>query len=179
MEAKRAADTRMQMAQVVTPNHANMYGKAFGGAILSMIDLLAYTVASRFAGNVCVTASFDRVDFIRPIEIGDVVVLTGFVSYAGRTSVEVTVEVEAEDVLTGERRHTNTARVTMVAIKDGKPTPVPRLLCETHEEKIRFLEGKARREQRSQREAERRAIHESLERLGEAELDRLIGGGSD
>ncbi|MEJ5169469.1 MAG: acyl-CoA thioesterase [Fimbriimonadales bacterium] len=177
MEAKRAADTRMQMAQVVTPGHANMYGKAFGGAILSMIDLVAYTVASRFAGNVCVTASFDRVDFHEPIEIGDVVVLTGFVSYAGRTSVEVTVEVEAEDVLTGARRHTNTARVTMVAIKDGKPTPVPRLVCETHDEKVRFLEGLRRRQSRTQRESERDILHQQLSELDDAELDRLLESG--
>lgn len=174
MEAKRAAETRMQMAQVVTPGHANMYGTAFGGAILSMIDLVAYTVASRFAGNVCVTASFDRVDFHEPIEIGDVVVLTGFVSYAGRTSVEVTVEVDAEDVLTGARRHTNTARVTMVAIKDGKPTPVPKLVCESHEEKVRFLEGLRRRKTRAQRESERQSFHRELERLDDAELDRLL-----
>jgi acyl-CoA hydrolase len=136
------------MSQVMTPNHANLHGNVFGGSLLAMIDLAAYTAAVRFAGNICVTASFDRVDFHEPIEIGQVVTLDAVVSFAGRTSVEVTVLVTAEDILSGTTRHTNTAHLTFVAMKDGRPTLVPRLICETREDKVRYLEGRLRRELR-------------------------------
>jgi acyl-CoA hydrolase len=149
MEAKRVSETRTRMSQVMTPNDANIHGNVFGGSLLAMVDLAAYTAAARFAGNVCVTASFDRVDFHEPIEIGEVVTMDSVVSFAGRTSIEVTVLVTAEDILTGKVRHTNTAHLTLVALKDGKPTPVPRLICETRQDKIRYLEGKLRRELRS------------------------------
>jgi acyl-CoA hydrolase len=174
MNAKRVAETRVEMAQVVEPNDANFLGKAFGGAVLSMIDLAAYATASKFAGNVCVTASFDRVDFLQPIEVGEFVTLVGHVSFVGRTSVEVTIDVFAEDILRGERRHTNTARVTMVAIKDERPTEVPRLVCETHEEKVAFLEGRLRREMRGVQRAEFEKLAARLRDLAPADLDRLI-----
>lgn len=166
--------TRLETSQVVTPNDANFLGKIFGGSILAMIDLVAYATASRFAGNICVTASFDRVDFHQPIEVGELVTMIGHVSYVGRTSVEVSVEVFAENVYSRERRHTNTARVTMVAIKDGKPVEVPRLECETREEKVAFLEGRLRRELRALHIAERERIAESFRTASDIELDSLM-----
>src|SRR5580692_11279609 len=137
------------MSEVMTPGHANFLGKVFGGSILSLLDLCAYTTASRFAGAICVTASFDKVDFHEPIEVGEFVKFIGTVTYAGRTSVEVTIEVHAEDIVRRVTRHTNTARVTMVAIEAGKPVPVPKLVCETRKDRIGFLEGRLRRELRS------------------------------
>lgn len=162
------------MSQVVTPNDANFLGKVFGGAILSMIDLCAYATASRYAGNVAVTASFDRVDFLEPIEVGEVVTCVGHVTYVGRTSMEVTIEVYAESVMEGTKRHTNTARVTMVAIKDGKPVEVPRLVCESREDKLRFLEGRVRREMRETNAKLREALARRLEALSDEELDRAL-----
>jgi acyl-CoA hydrolase len=162
------------MSQIMTPEDANFLGKVFGGKLLSLVDLCAYTTAARFSGQVCVTASFDRVDFLSPIDVGDVVTLEGFVSFVGRTSVEVTIEVYAENILERSRRHTNTARVTMVAIKDGKPVSVPRLICESRDEKIRFLAGKFRRELRPKYSEERERYSAQLNELTDEALDDLL-----
>lgn len=174
MEAVTAASTRTVMSQIMTPDDANFLGKVFGGKLLSLIDLCAYTTAARFSGEVCVTASFDRVDFLEPIEVGDVVTMAGEVSFVGRTSVEVTIEVYAENILKRTKRHTNTARVTMVAIRDGKPVAVPKLMCEDRDEKIRFLAGRYRRELRPKYTEERERYAESLAKLSDAELDELL-----
>jgi len=162
------------MSEVMQPQDANFMGKVFGGAILAKIDLCAYATSSRFAGTVCVTASFDRVDFHDSIDVGNLVIFIGHVSYVGRTSVEVTIEIYAEDVIKGTTRHTNTARVTMVAIKDGRPQVVPRLICETRDDKIRFLEGRLRRELRVKHGEERQRIHAKFNAAADEELDRLL-----
>lgn len=173
-EGKSVSATKVTIAELIQPNEANYLGKAFGGALLSKIDLCAYATASRFAAKVCVTASFDRVDFHEPIEVGELVTLEGTVGFVGRTSVEVIVEVYAENVRTGHRRHTNTARVTMVALEDLKPSPVPQLICETREDRIRFLQGKLRRELRTKHRAERAALEAVFERLTDDKLLHLI-----
>lgn len=162
------------MSEVMQPTSANFLGKVFGGSILALIDLVAYATASRFAGNICVTASFDRVDFHQPIEVGELIICEGRVSYVGRTSVEVTIEVFAENVFEGARRHTNTARVTMVAIKDGKPVEVPRLLCETREDRIRFLEGQQRRDFRARQRDELAAMSQALHAESDESLQLKI-----
>jgi len=172
--AKRVSETKVEMALVMEPNDANFLGKVFGGTILAKIDLCAYATSSRFAGTICVTASFDRVDFLEPIEVGELVTFIGFISYAGRTSVEVTIEVYAENLLKNIRRHTNTARVTMVAIRDNRPTPVPGLIFETREDKIRALEAKLRRQDRSKQKAEQQRIFDSFARATDQELDDLL-----
>jgi acyl-CoA hydrolase len=174
LAAKTVASTRVEMSEVMTPGHANFLGKVFGGSILGLLDLCAYTTASRFAGNVCVTASFDRVDFHEPIEVGEFVTFVGTVTYAGRTSVEVTIEVFAEDILRRTRRHTNTARVTMVALKDNRPTTVPKLLFESSAEKVRFLEGRLRRELRSEHATEFESVAQMFRHADEAKLDALM-----
>lgn len=175
MEPKRVSETRVELAQIMEPNDANFLGKVFGGSILAMIDLCAYATSTRFAGRVCVTASFDRVDFHSPIDVGDLVTMSGTVTYAGRTSVEVTIEIYSENLRTAVKRHTNTARVTMVAIgEDLKPTPVPGLVCESREDKVGFLEGRLRREVRGKRLAEFEAVSDRIERATDAELDAML-----
>lgn len=171
MTEKTVSASRVVMSKVMEPTDANFLGKVFGGSILSLLDLVAYAVSSRFAGNICVTASFDRVDFHEPIEVGELVICEGFVSYVGRTSVEVTIEVFAENIFVNVRRHTNTARLTMVAIKDGKPTPVPPLVCESREDKIRFLEGRIRREIRGRQRDELDRAMQELNHLSDSELN--------
>jgi acyl-CoA hydrolase len=166
------------MSEVMQPQDANFMGKVFGGAILAKIDLCAYVTSSRFAGTVCVTASFDRVDFHDAIEVGELVIFIGHVSYVGRTSVEITIEIYSENVVLGITRHTNTARVTMVALKDGKPQVVPRLICETRDDKIRFLEGKLRREFRALRIEERAKIHTKFNSSTDDELDQMLSAES-
>jgi acyl-CoA hydrolase len=165
MQGVRAADTRVMIAEVIRPNESNFLGKLFGGELLAKIDLCA-----------CVTASFDQVDFHEPIEVGELVTLTGQVVYVGRTSMEIMVTVQAENLKKGIRRHTNTARVTMVALSDGKPCEVPRLICETREEKIRFLQGIMRRDSRKKLILERAAAFDHIEHMSDEELDNALAG---
>lgn len=173
MEAKRVDDTKIRMAQVMTPNDANVLGKVFGGSILALIDLTASAVSSKFAGRTCVTAAFERVDFLAPVEIGELVELDGFVSFVGRTSVEVTIDVHATHLATNSRRSVNTARVTMVAVQDGRPVPVPRLICESREEKLRFLAGRLRRELRSERSKQMDALIAKLSDMEDTQINTL------
>ncbi len=174
MNARTVSSTHVTMSEVMTPTDANFLGKVFGGTILSLLDLVAYAASSRYAGAICVTASFDRVDFHEPIEVGELVICEGFVTYVGRTSMEVTIEVHAENVFNGVKRHTNTARVMMVAIKEGRPTEVPRLICETKEDKVRFLEGRLRRELRGVQTEEFERVAAGFRAADENELDRLM-----
>ncbi len=171
MEAKRVEETKLRMAQVMTPNDANVLGKVFGGSILALIDLTASAVSSKFAGRVCVTAAFERVDFLAPVEIGELVELDGFVSFVGRTSVEVTIEVHATHLATNTTRHVNTARVTMVAVQDGRPVAVPRLICGTREEKLAFLAGRLRRELRAERSIQTEKLLTKLNEMDDAQVD--------
>lgn len=174
MDPIRVRDTLTQLAHIMTPNDANILGKVFGGSLLAMIDLAASATAQRYSGHVCVTASFDRVDFLLPIEIGSLVELEGLITYVGRTSMEVTVTVHATHLPGRDRRQSNIARITMVALADGKPTEVPRLICETREERLAFLEGKLRRELRSQRSAEFEQVAQSLRALSDEKLTHLV-----
>lgn len=159
----------------MTPESANFLGNVFGGVILALLDKCAYVTASRFAGRVCVTASFERVDFHSPIEVGELVHLTGRVDYVGRTSLQVRIEVQAENIQERTLRHTNSCIVTMVAIdENGRPTPVPRLHPETREEKEHFLAGALRRKLAQGQRQEYEALLEELSSLTEEELDRRV-----
>ncbi len=139
------------------PQHANNLGHVFGGVILSMMDRTAAVAAIRHARCTCVTVSVDRVDFREPIHLGDLVIMHASVNYAGRTSMEVGVRVEAENLLDGARRHTNSCYVTFVAVDvNGRPVEVPPVIPETADEKRRYLAAQERRRRRlEEREAER------------------------
>lgn len=175
MRSKTVSSTRTEMSEVMQPNDANFLNKVFGGAILSLIDLCAYATSSRFAEGICVTASFDRVDFHEPINVGELVSLVGLVTYVGRTSVETTIEIFAQNLFNGEKRHTNTARVTMVALDEAlKPKAVPRLICETRDEKIHFLEGRLRRELRGKQREDLNRMAASYYDLSDEQLDEMM-----
>jgi len=174
MQGVRAADTRVTIAEVIRPNESNFLGKLFGGELLAKIDLCAYAASAKHSGEVCVTASFDQVDFHEPIEVGELVTLTGQVAFVGRTSMEVMVEVFAENLKKGGKRHTNTARVTMVALRDGQPFEVPRLICESREEKVRFLQGQLRRESKKRLDRERKEAYQHIEHMTDEELDAAL-----
>ena len=131
------------------PGDANNLGHIFGGVILSMMDKTAAIAAFRHSRASVVTASIDRVDFREPIHLGDLVVMKASVNYAGRTSMEVGVRVEAEELLSGRRRHTNSCYLTFVAVdRDGRPVQVPTLIPETAEEQRRYEAAKERRARR-------------------------------
>jgi acyl-CoA hydrolase len=134
------------MTEVVLPNDANPLGNMLGGRVLHYIDMAAAVAAIRHSGNPCVTASFDSVDFHTPIHVGEACILKARVTGTGRTSVEVHVQVYAENLLTGELRHTTTAFTTFVAIDPvtGKPAPVPPVLPESEAEQ-QMLDGAAKR----------------------------------
>lgn len=150
LPAKAPRASAVEMTEVVLPNDANPLGNMLGGRVLHFIDMAAAVAAIRHAGNPCVTASFDSVDFVTPIHVGEACILKARVTWAGRTSLEVHVEVFAENLLTGERRHTTTAFTTFVAIDptSGKPAEVPPVQPETEEEQRMFQGAIVRRAER-------------------------------
>lgn len=141
--------SKAELTTLVMPHMQNILGDLFGGHLLSMVDQAAAVAAIRHAGGPAVTASFDRVDFRERIKLGALVTCSATVDYVGNSSMDVSVEVYAENVATGERRHTHTARVVFVAIDDsGKPRRVPRLVPETPEEQARHERARRHREER-------------------------------
>lgn len=153
---KTVRESQHETSELMMPEHANNMGHVFGGVVLSMMDKCAAIAAFRHSRSSVVTASIDRVDFRQPIHPGDLVVMKASVNYAGRTSMEVGVRVEAEELLTGRRRHTNSCYLTFVAVdRNGRPIAVPEVLPETEDEKRRFAAAMERRRRRlEEREAE-------------------------
>ena len=146
MEGRPPRLSHTTIAEVMMPHMANVMGTVHGGVVLGMLDRVAAVSAIRHAKRVCVTVSVDRVHFREPIHLGELVTMHSSVNYAHRTSIEVGVRVEAENLLTGTKRHTNSSYLTFVAIdENGRPVPVPPVIPETDEEKIRFREAEARR----------------------------------
>lgn len=134
-----------EMTELVMPNDANPLGAIMGGRVMHLIDVCAGICAARHAGNVCVTASVDYLDFRHPIKVGEVIDLHGVVTWSGRTSLEVMVEVYAEGYGTG-RRLTSTAYLTFVALdREGRPTLVPPVTPETPDEQRRYQDAEQRR----------------------------------
>jgi acyl-CoA hydrolase len=137
------------MVQLVLPNDANTLGNVLGGMVLHWIDLAAAIVAHRHCRTQCVTASIDQVSFEAPIRIGQLAVITGRLTYAGRTSMEFRVDVQSEDLRTARRIQTSTAYLTFVALDEqGAPVPVPPLLLENEEERREARAAEARRAER-------------------------------
>src|SRR5215210_6303290 len=130
----------------VMPHMQNVRGDLFGGELMALVDQAAAVAAIRHAGARAVTASIDRVDFRERIPVGSLVTCEAKVDFVGNTSMDISVEVYAERVSTGERRHTHSAHVVFVAIDDhGKPMRVPRLIPETEEERARYARAEAHR----------------------------------
>jgi acyl-CoA hydrolase len=147
--SRTVRETQHETSQLMMPQHSNNLDHVFGGVILAMMDTASAVSAIRHARTSCVTVSVDRVDFREPIHLGDLVIMKSSVNFVGRTSMEVGVRVEAENLQTGIRRHTNSCYLTFVAIdRNGRPIEVPRLVPETDEEKRRFDAAKARRQRR-------------------------------
>ncbi|MFS8639225.1 MAG: acyl-CoA thioesterase [Symbiobacteriaceae bacterium] len=137
------------MMELVLPNDANPLGNILGGKVMHLMDIAAAMAASRHSRRVCVTASVDSIDFLRPIKVGQAILLEAQVTDAARTSMEVRVNVYSENLRTGERHHTATAFFTFVALdEDGRPTPVPAVIAETPEEKRLQEEARERRRAR-------------------------------
>jgi len=149
LPAKSPNESKAEMTVRMFPSDANPAGNVFGGEILKQIDLIAGLVAQRHSRINAVTASIDRVNFLKPVFVGNALILNARLNYVHRSSMEIEVIVEAEDLMTGRRTLTNTAYVTSVALgPDGKTTEVPPLLLETDEDKKKFAEGERRMLQR-------------------------------
>lgn len=149
MEGKRVNDSRVVMSQMMSPQDANVAGNVHGGVIMKLIDTAAGVVAIRHARSNVVTASIDRLDFHHPTFVGDLLTLRASLNFVGRTSMEVGVRVETENLISGQRRHTGSAYLTYVALdRNGHPLQVPPLILDTEEEGRRNREAKARRETR-------------------------------
>jgi len=147
--AKSPQDSIVIMTELVLPSDANTLGTAFGGKIMSWIDIAAATAAGRHARQVVVTASFDAVHFLAPVKVGYVLHIRAMVNFVSRTSMEIGVRVDSENLLTGRTAHTASAYTTFVAINSkGKPIPVPPLKAVTPDEQRRYREAQHRREAR-------------------------------
>ena len=149
MSPKKPADSVAVVSELMMPHQVNNVGHVFGGELLSMVDRAAAVAAMRHARCPTVTVSIDRVDFREPIYTGELVTCTARVNFVGRTSMEIGVRVEAENLLKGTTRHTNTCFLTFVAIDSKhRPCRVPPLDLSDPEDERRFREGKRRREVR-------------------------------
>lgn len=146
--------SQLEMVVLMTPDMANFSGKVHGGALLNLLDRVAYSCASRFSQEYAVTLSVDQVVFRQPIHVGELVTFRASVNFAGRTSMEIGIRVEAENIRSGERRHTNSCYFTMVAVNsEGKPITVPELKMDTDTKKRRQRAAEQRRELRREFEA--------------------------
>jgi len=144
--------SRVEIARLMTQLDANPLGNVHGGVIMREVDNVGGMAATRHAGNACVTAAIDELSFVGPVHVNDLLILSASVNFAGATSLEVGVRVEAEPFGGGPRRHTTSAFLVFVAIdEDGKPCPVPPLIAETPAEKRRQELGALRRQMRDER----------------------------
>jgi len=151
---KSTQESQVSITQLMLPAHSNFGGKVHGGHILNLMDQIAFACASKHSQSYCVTASVNRVDFLNPIEVGELVTLKASVNYTGRTSMVVGVRVESENVTSGEVKHCNSSYFTMVSKdRDGKNQKVPGLILGNREDIRRFARSKERRESADQRDS--------------------------
>ncbi len=149
--AKRVSDSEIEQIQPVFQAHLNAQNRLFGGQLVAWIDIVAGAAARRHCNRNVTTAEIDNLQFKEPVSADSVVVLYGRLTFVGRTSMEVRVDSYVE-ALNGQRKLVNTAYLVLVALdENGKPAPVPRLICETPEEKAEWEAGKKRRQLRQQR----------------------------
>lgn len=135
------------ITELMIPSYSNFGGKIHGGILLSLMDKVAYVSAAKHAGNYCVTASIDTVDFLQPVEVGDLLSLMASVNYVGKTSLVVGIRVISENIKTNNIYHTNTSYFTMVAKDEqNQPAQVPGLILENRNHVRRFLEARRRKQ---------------------------------
>lgn len=144
---KTVASSQTTLTELMIPSYSNFGGKIHGGIILGLMDKVAYACAAKHAGNYCVTVSIDTVNFVAPVEVGELVSLLASVNYVGTSSMVVGIRVQSENVKTQHIKHTNSSYFTMVAIGDDhKPATVPGLILQSHLEVQRFYQAYHRKE---------------------------------
>ncbi len=156
--------SKTTITELMIPSYANFGGKVHGGILLSLMDKVAYVCAAKHAGTYCVTASIDQVEFLAPVEVGELVSLKASVNYVGNSSLVVGIRITSENVKTQEVKHTNTSYFTMVAMDENhKNVHVPGLILETKEEVRRFAEALRKKEFRKQNRAHMKQIKTPLD----------------
>ena len=151
---KYIQDSQITISQLMLPSHSNFSGKIHGGYVLNLMDQIAFACASKHSGYYCVTASVNKVDFLNPIEVGDLLTLKASVNYTGNTSMVIGLRVESENIRTGKIRHCNSSYFTMVALdENGKGVRVPGLILDTEESIRRFARSVQRQKQSRMRDA--------------------------
>jgi uncharacterized protein (TIGR00369 family) len=154
-EFKKIADSQISLSELMLPSYSNFNGKIHGGYILSLMDQIAFACASKHSRAYCVTASVDTVDFLNPIEIGELVTMKASVNFVGNSSMIIGIRVEAENILTGVVNHCNSSYFTMVAKdKSGNSVKVPGLILENNNDIRRFLKGVKRNKMKLKRKKE-------------------------
>ena len=147
--ARGAAESALTLTQFMQPEHSNSLGNVHGGVILKLCDECGGIIAARHARRPAVTVTVDSVNFLKPVLLGRLLLVHGRITWVGRTSIEVALQVEAENLLTGERLLTNDAYFVYVALDEQRrPTVVPPLKLESDEDRRRFAEGEARKQRR-------------------------------
>lgn len=167
---KFPADSRVSITQLMLPSHSNFGGKVHGGHILNLMDQIAFACSSKHSQCYCVTASVNRVDFLSPVEVGELITLRASINYTGKTSMVVGVRVDAENITESTKRHCNSSYFTMVAKDEqGKSVHVPGLILENEQAVRRFARSKQRKEEAFSRDTQFDALkfqfEEHLERL--------------
>ena len=152
---KSVKDSQVVISELMLPSHSNFNGKIHGGYILSLLDQIAFACASKHSGAYCVTASVDTVDFLKPIEIGELVTMKASVNYVGRSSMIIGIRVEAENIQTGKKKHCNSSYFTMVAKDDkGNSVQVPGLILKSDNQIRRFAKSIKRKNMKKKRTQE-------------------------
>jgi len=145
-EFKKVAESQVVLSMLMLPSHSNFNGKIHGGYILSLMDQIAFACASKHSENYCVTASVDTVDFLLPIEVGELVTLKASVNFVGHSSMVIGIRVEAENIQTGKTKHCNSSYFTMVAkANDNTNVPVPGVILTEEQQVRRFLKSLKRK----------------------------------
>lgn len=159
MNFKKVTDSEVKLSQLMLPSHTNFNGKIHGGFILSLLDQIAFACASKHSGHYCVTASVDTVDFLRPIEVGELVTLKASVNYVGNSSMVIGIRVESENIQTGNKKHCNSSYITMVAkAENGGNAEVPGLVLNDEHQIRRFIKSVKRMDMKHKRRKEFREM---------------------
>jgi len=169
---KTVQESQVSITELMLPSHSNFSGKIHGGHILNLMDQIAFACASKHSGYYCVTASVNKVDFLNPIEVGELVTLKASINYTGRTSMVVGLRVESENIRTGEIKHCNSSYFTMVAKdEEGNSTAVPGIILSNEQEIRRFARSVVR-----QKEGRHRTSRFSRENFSSQEHLGLLEG---
>lgn len=167
---KTPNESRVSITELMLPSHSNFGGKVHGGYILNLMDQIAFACASKHSQCYCVTASVNRVDFLHPVEVGELITLRASINYTGRTSMVVGVRVDSENITEGTKRHCNSSYFTMVAKNtSGVSIEIPGLILENEQAVRRFARSKRRKEEAFSRDthfdASKFKMEDHLERL--------------